>query len=53
MNVLLAVLAALPVAEGEGQPADGTRTVIGALVTLGVIAIVISIGLAMGRGQRA
>ncbi len=52
MNLVLAAIALLPVAEGEGHPADGTRTIIGAAVTLAVIAIVISIGLAMSRGQR-
>jgi hypothetical protein len=56
---LLADLGAVPVAALAAEPllsrdgTSGSRTVMGAVITLVVIAVVITVGLVMSRGQRA
>jgi hypothetical protein len=47
----MVALVAEPALGSEGD--SGMRTVVAALVTLGVIAVAVLIGLAMGRGERA
>jgi hypothetical protein len=54
----LALLGASPIVALAADPSlgsgdSGTRTLVGTAITLAVIAIVIAIGVAMGRGARA
>lgn len=46
-------LAALSFVAGDRNGDSGERTLLGALVVLVVLAVVISIGMLMGRGERA
>jgi len=51
--VPLSALASLPLFAEDADGTSGTRTVVGALLTLVVIAVVVSIGMMMGRGELA